>query len=135
MTAQRNAAATTPSVTGSEPDDGRTPLLPRPDRTTAGLRAALARLAPQQLPEMERQMDEALSLAARTGTLAPLTRFLDGWAVTVEIIRFPRAAARLREAEHTARSVRQDDPAWRTAMDEIRDLQTKARKALAADGA
>jgi hypothetical protein len=77
-------------------------------------------------------MEEALSLAARTGSLAPLTQLLETWAVTVEIARTPATAARLREAQHTARSVRQDDPAWRTAMDEIRDLHTAAREALAA---
>ncbi|MFD3512028.1 DUF6247 family protein [Streptomyces sp. NPDC058657] len=135
MTAPRHAAtATAPSVT--EPAAGKisgpvsAPLLPRPDRSTAGLRAAVVRLVPRQLPEMERQMEEALSLAARTGSLAPLTRFLETWAVTVEIARIPSAAARLREAEQTARSVRQNDPAWRTAMDTIGSLQSAARAAL-----
>ena len=106
------------------------PLLPRPERSTAGLRKAVARLTPHHLPEMERQMDEALSLAARTGSLAPLTQFLEAWAVAVEIARIPSAANRLREAEYIVRSVRQDDPAWRTAMDEIGRLNTAARKAL-----
>ncbi|MGW7416400.1 DUF6247 family protein [Streptomyces sp. NPDC054863] len=132
MTAQRNAAATTPAAPGSEPADGRTPLAPRPDRTTAGLRSALVRLAPHQLPDMERQMEEALNLAARSGTLAPLTQFLDSWAVTVEIIRVPETAARLREAEYTVRTAPGDAPSWRTAMNEIRDLRAAAWNALAA---
>ncbi|MFI0981252.1 DUF6247 family protein [Streptomyces sp. NPDC021093] len=130
--AQRNAAATTPTAPGSEPTDGRTPLVPRPDRTTAGLRSALSRLAPHQLPDMERQMEEALNLAARSGTLAPLTQFLDSWAVTVEITRVPETAARLREAEYTVRTAPGDAPAWRTAMNEIRDLRAAAWDAIAA---
>lgn len=106
------------------------PLLPRPDRSTAGLRAAVARLTPHQLPEMERQMEEALSLAARTGSLAPLTQFLERWAVTVEIARIPSTAARLREAEYTVRSANQAGSAWREAMEEISAIRREAWAAL-----
>lgn len=124
MTAQRH-----PSV--STPVDATAPLLARPDRTTASLRAAVARLVPQQLPEMERQLEEALSQAARTGGLAPLTSFLDSWAVTVEIARTPATAARLREAEYAVRAAGPGSAEWRTAMDEIRAVQEGAREALA----
>ncbi|MFI5807185.1 hypothetical protein [Streptomyces sp. NPDC051561] len=119
MTAQRH------------PSPASQPLLPRPDRTTAALRSAVARLMPAKLPEMEHQTEEALSLAARTGTLAPLTSFLESWAVTVEIARIPAAAEQLRAAEYKVRAVRPDDPAWRTAMDEIGQLHATARDALA----
>ncbi|MFF0740894.1 hypothetical protein ACFYVL_10875 [Streptomyces sp. NPDC004111] len=133
MTADRpaaRAAATAEQTTGERPGSAAVPLLPRPDRSTAGLRGAVALLTPHQLPELERQMEESLSLSARTGSLAPLTQFLDAWAVTVEIARIPSAASRLREAEYTARAVRPDDPAWRTAMQEIQDLHDAARESL-----
>ncbi|MFD9138350.1 DUF6247 family protein [Streptomyces bottropensis] len=102
----------------------------RPERTPGALRAALERVAPHRLGEMERQKDEAITLAARTGSLGPITRFLETWAVTVEIARIPATAARLRTAEHAARTVGHDDPAWREAMDEIRDLHAEALESL-----
>ncbi|MFJ6697259.1 DUF6247 family protein [Streptomyces sp. NPDC091272] len=125
MTAQRHPSATT--------DEGPTAsLLPRPDRTTAALRTAVARLVPAQLPEMERRLEEALSLAARTGSLAPLTAFLESWAVTVEIARAPATALRLREAEYTARAADPGSAQWRSAMDEIGAVRQEARAALSA---
>lgn len=69
------------------------PTAPRPERTPAALRVALAQVAPHRLGEMERQKDEAVALAAQT-------------------------AAR-------------EEPAWRAAMDEIRELHVAAGKALA----
>lgn len=107
------------------------PHVPRPDRTPAALRVALAQVAPHRLPEMEQQKDEAIALAARTRSLGPITQFLETWAVAVEIARTPAYAARLRAAVYTARSVDRDDPAWREAMDEIHALQIWARESLA----
>ncbi|QFQ98200.1 hypothetical protein F9278_20565 [Streptomyces phaeolivaceus] len=107
------------------------PVAPRPERTPPALRAALERVAPHRLPEMERQKDEAITLAARTDSLGPITRFLETWAVAIEIARIPATATRLRAAEHTARTVDHDDPAWREAMDEIHTLHTTARASLA----
>ncbi|MEU0738319.1 hypothetical protein [Streptomyces sp. NPDC006134] len=107
------------------------PLIPRPERTPAALRVALAQVAPHRLAEMERQKDEAIALAARTGSLGPITQFLETWAVAIEIARTPVTAARLRAAEYTAQSVERSDPAWRAAMDEIHALHAWARKSLA----
>ncbi|CAM5594409.1 hypothetical protein GCM10010329_48980 [Streptomyces spiroverticillatus] len=123
MTAQRTPSPRTQPATDT--------LLPRPDRTTAALRAAVARLAPARLPEMERQMEEALSLAARTGSLSPLTAFLESWAVAMEIARVPSSADRLREAEYAARSAAPGSPEWRSAMEAIGAVQGEARRALA----
>ncbi|BBC34105.1 hypothetical protein SGFS_053990 [Streptomyces graminofaciens] len=106
------------------------PLTPRPERTPAALRMALAQVAPHRLAEMERQKDEAITLAARARSLGPITQFLETWAVAIEIARIPCSAARLRAAEYTARTVDHDHPAWRGAMDEIRDLHTTARESL-----
>jgi hypothetical protein len=113
-----------------EPDG---PLIPRPERTPAALRVALAQVAPHRLPEMERQKDEAIALAARTGSLGPITQFLESWALAIEIARIPSTAARLRTAEYTAQSVDREQPAWRAAMDEIHALHTWALESLARD--
>ncbi|KPI22107.1 hypothetical protein OK074_7221 [Actinobacteria bacterium OK074] len=115
----------------AQPVESGGPLVPRPERTPAALRVALARVAPHRLPEMERQKDEAIALAAQTGSLGPITQFLETWAVAIEIARVPATAARLRAAEYTAQSVERDDPAWRPAMDEIHALHRSARESLA----
>ncbi|MFD7880220.1 hypothetical protein ACFV5G_40170 [Streptomyces sp. NPDC059766] len=109
------------------------PVVPRPERTPVALRVALAQVAPHRLPAMERQKDEAIALAARTGSLGPITQFLETWAVAIEIARTPSTVARLRAAEYTAQSVDRDDPAWRDAMDEIHTLHVWARESLARD--
>ena len=106
------------------------PLVPRPERTPAALRVALAQVAPHRLAEMERQKDEAIALASRTGSLGPITQFLQTWAVVVEIARDPAAAARLRAAEYTAQTLHSGDTAWRAAMDEIHTLHTTAQESL-----
>ncbi|MFJ4832390.1 hypothetical protein ACIP79_21180 [Streptomyces sp. NPDC088747] len=106
------------------------PLIRRPERTPGALRVALAQVAPHRLAEMERQKDEAITLAARTGSLGPITQFLETWAVTIEIARIPSAAARLRAAEYTAQTLGPEDPAWRGAMDEIRTLHSSAQESL-----
>ncbi|WP_274559723.1 hypothetical protein [Streptomyces spiramyceticus] len=106
------------------------PLIPRPQRTPAALRVALAQVAPHRLAEMEREKDEVIALAAQTESLGPITQFLETWAITVEIARFPVSAARLRTAEYTAQVLDKNDPAWREAMAEIRAVYASARKSL-----
>lgn len=105
-------------------------LIPRPERTPAALRAALAQVAPHSLAKMERQQDEAVTMAARTGSVGPITQFLETWAVIIEIARIPAAAAQLRTAEYTAQAIDRDESAWRDAMDEIRHLYSTARESV-----
>ncbi|MCD0486088.1 DUF6247 family protein [Streptacidiphilus sp. ASG 303] len=109
------------------------PLIGRPERTPAALRVALARVAPHRLAEMERQKDEVIALAARTGRLDPITQFLEAWAVVVEIARFPGAAARLHAAEQAVQRLDRGDPAWSRAVADIRSLQEAARRAVAGE--
>ncbi len=89
------------------------PLVPWPQRTPTALRVALAQVAPHRSAEMEREEDEVIALAAQTGSLGPITQFLETWAITVEIARFPAGAARLRTAEYTAQILDKDDPGGR----------------------
>ncbi|WP_327369218.1 hypothetical protein [Streptomyces sp. NBC_01217] len=87
-------------------------------------------MAPHQLGELERQKDEVIALAARTGSLGPILQFLESWAVTVEIARFPSLAARLHSAEYTIRPLDKDAPSWRKAMDVAHGLYASARESL-----
>ncbi|MFD9633930.1 hypothetical protein [Streptomyces violascens] len=107
------------------------PLIPRPERSPAALRVALAQVAPHRLAEMEQQKDEAIALAAHTDSLGPIVQFLESWAIVIEIARFPAAAARLHSAEYAAHVLDRDDPAWRAAMEEIRVAHHTARESAA----
>ncbi|WP_455360721.1 DUF6247 family protein [Streptomyces sp. SYSU K21746] len=111
--------------------DPSVPIIGRPDRNPAALRVALAQVAPHRLAEMEQQKDDAIALAARTGTLGPILQFLETWAVVVEIARHPAAATRLRAAEYAAQVLDKSDPAWRDAMNEIHSVFAGAQRAVA----
>ncbi|MFG2251288.1 hypothetical protein [Streptomyces mirabilis] len=106
------------------------PGITRPERTPAALRCALAQVAPHRLAEMERDKDEAIALAAATDRLGPIVQFFETWAVAVEIARNPALAARLRAAEHAARTTDRNAPVWRAAMDEIHAVHAVARQSL-----
>ncbi|MFE4332203.1 hypothetical protein ACFRQM_23110 [Streptomyces sp. NPDC056831] len=110
--------------------DPSEPLIPRPQRTPAALRVAIAQVAPHRLGELEQQKDEAIALAAQTGSLGPILQFLESWAVTVEIARFPSLAARLHSAEYTVQTLDKGDPSWRKAMDVVHGLHASARESL-----
>ncbi|MFE3182589.1 hypothetical protein ACFXKR_17230 [Streptomyces violascens] len=107
------------------------PLIPRPERSPAALRVALAQVAPHRLAEMEQQKDEAIALAARTDSLGPIVQFPESRAIVIEIARFPAAAARLHSAEYAAQVLDRDDPAWQEAVAEIRAVYGTARESLA----
>ncbi|TVL89128.1 hypothetical protein [Streptomyces sp. SAJ15] len=113
----------------AEPPTGD--LIPRPERTPEALRTALARIAPHRLAEMERQKNEAFSLAAEHNALGPIHQWLSIWAAEVEVERRPDLSGRRRNAEHAVHTLDKDDPAWRAAMDELRAVLDEARDASA----
>ncbi|MFG2822251.1 hypothetical protein ACGFX4_22820 [Kitasatospora sp. NPDC048365] len=67
-------------------------LVPRPPRTPAALKAALAVVAPNLLPRMQADLETAFDRAAELDSLTPVRAFLVHWATTVEIERFPGTA-------------------------------------------
>ncbi|MFI8515718.1 hypothetical protein ACIGHB_31785 [Streptomyces sp. NPDC085460] len=77
-------------------------LIPRPERTPAALRAALAVVAPERLPEMDASQRAAVTEAIEQSGIAPLRMFLTEWAAVIEIERFPDTARALRRAEYLA---------------------------------
>ncbi|MCI0687264.1 MAG: hypothetical protein L0Y54_08515 [Sporichthyaceae bacterium] len=78
------------------------PLIPLPALTPAGLRTAIAQIAPAQLPAFVSHLDQAVEQAAAQSTIAPLLAFLQYWGEFVAIHRYPTRASRLRSLESAA---------------------------------
>lgn len=101
--------------------------LPRPERSPDALRLALARLAPHRLTEMERQKNEAVRLAAESGSPDPIHGWLTIRAAEVEVERRPDLLARRRKAEQALQVLDRNDPAWQAARQELLAVLTEAR--------
>ena len=102
-------------------------LLPRPERTPDAVRVALARIAPHRLDEMEKHKEEALAAAIRTSRIGHLQHWLTHWASQVEIERRPDLSARRSHALATIHgTTSKDDPAFRSAMDDLRAVEAMA---------
>ncbi|WP_110946144.1 hypothetical protein [Streptomyces avicenniae] len=84
----------------AQPEHHTEALIPRPERTITALKAALAVVAPDRLPEMQTEQAEAITRAIDSDTLDPLRGFLLRWTVVVEIERHPETATKLRRAEY-----------------------------------
>ncbi|MGW7283593.1 hypothetical protein ACWGIV_36135 [Streptomyces sp. NPDC054844] len=105
-------------------------LLPRPERTPDAVRVALARIAPHRLDETEKHKEEALAAAIRTSRIGHLQHWLTHWAAQVEIERRPDLSTRRSRALATIHSTTsKDDPAFRSAMDELRAVEDMAKQA------
>lgn len=114
----------------TQPDHG-TELVPRPERTPDAVRVALARVAPHRLGEMEKHKEEALATAIRTSRIGHLQHWLTHWAAQVEIERRPNLSARRNRALTTIHDTTdKDDPAFRSAMDELRAVEEMATQAV-----
>jgi hypothetical protein len=99
------------------------PLIPMPELTPEALRAAVARIAPSQIPALTQHLFEATTNAQQTQNLAPLRAFVHSWAVFIAIERHPERAARLHELEAIVDGAEQDPTA---AIDEIRRIREAA---------
>ncbi|MFC8709147.1 DUF6247 family protein [Streptomyces sp. NPDC057197] len=78
------------------------PLIPRPERTPAALRAACAVVAPQLLALYDQAKEQALAEAVEHGSLTPVHAYLSHWAALLEIERHPETAKRYHRAEYLA---------------------------------
>ncbi|MEZ0067928.1 hypothetical protein ABIA32_003944 [Streptacidiphilus sp. MAP12-20] len=79
---ERSGAVSQPVHDGSE-------LIPRPEKTPAALKAALAVVAADRLPEMLEGQTRAMAEAIKSGGISPLQAFIAHWAAVVEIERRP----------------------------------------------
>ncbi|MFB8175248.1 hypothetical protein ACFC8N_04120 [Streptomyces sp. NPDC055966] len=114
----------------TQPDHGHE-LIPRPERTPAAVRIALARIAPHRLGEMEQHKEQALGAALQDGKIGHLQYWLTYWQAQVEIERRPDLRSRYQAAlvsVHNTES--KDDPAFHAAMAELRAVETEARQAV-----
>ncbi|NBM21062.1 DUF6247 family protein [Streptomyces sp. GC420] len=107
----------------AQPDGPYGPLIPMPELTPDGLRAAVARIAPSRVAALTQHLFEATTNAQQTQSLAPLRAFVHSWAVFVAVERYPDRAARLRELERVVDEGEQD-PA--DAIAEIRRIRDAA---------
>jgi hypothetical protein len=86
----------------SQPVHDGTELIPRPEKTPGALKAALAVVAPDQLPEMVDGQTKAMAEAITTGGIAPIQVFVSHWAAVVEIERHPETARAYHRANYLA---------------------------------
>ncbi|ROR42502.1 DUF6247 family protein [Kitasatospora cineracea] len=77
-------------------------LIPRPSKSPAALKAALAVVAPNLLPKMQDNLEKAFNRAAELDSLTPVHAFLVHWATIVEIERFPETARTYRRSLYLA---------------------------------
>ncbi|WP_435969509.1 DUF6247 family protein [Streptomyces sp. Qhu_M48] len=106
-------------------------LVPRPERTPAALRAALAVVAPERLSEMDASQREAVTEAIEQSSITPLRMFLVQWAAIIEIERFPDTARALRRAEYLAQ-VSEDPEESRRYVRTAGDIIRAAHEAVGA---
>ncbi|GAA0328107.1 hypothetical protein QZH56_24965 [Streptomyces olivoreticuli] len=104
--------------------------IPRPALTYPALRAALARVAPDRLPEFHADRDTVFTMATETGAFGPIRGFQLKWATAIEIERRPDLAARMRRAWQRIQTLDRDQPLWRAAMDEALAVHNEARAAV-----
>ncbi|GGO98198.1 hypothetical protein [Wenjunlia tyrosinilytica] len=81
------------------PAEPQGPLITRPPQTIHALRRAVAHITPASLPAFNSGLVEAAEEADERGSIGPIRRFVQQWAVHVEIERHPQQAARLHELE------------------------------------
>ncbi|MFI9159585.1 hypothetical protein ACIGXI_10565 [Kitasatospora aureofaciens] len=86
----------------SQPVHDGVELIPRPEQSPAALKAALAVVAADRLPEMIDGQTRAMAEAITTGSVQPIRAFVAHWATVVEIERHPATAQVYHRANYLA---------------------------------
>ncbi|MDH6704710.1 hypothetical protein P3T27_001413 [Kitasatospora sp. MAA19] len=86
----------------SQPVSDGAELIPRPDKSPAALKAALAVVASDRLPEMVEGQTRAMAAAIEAGSINPIRTFVAHWAAMVEIERVPTTARAYHRANYLA---------------------------------
>ncbi|MFD7904094.1 hypothetical protein ACFV4G_17820 [Kitasatospora sp. NPDC059747] len=86
----------------SQPAPNGGEVIPRPEKTPAALKAALAVVAADRLQEMVEGQSRAMAEAIDSGSVQPLRNFVDHWAAVVEIERFPGTSQAYHRANYLA---------------------------------
>ncbi|WP_329611626.1 hypothetical protein [Kitasatospora herbaricolor] len=77
-------------------------LIPRPEQSPTALKAALAVVASDRLPEMIDGQTRAMAEAITAGSVQPIRAFVAHWAAVVEIERHPETARTFHRANYLA---------------------------------
>ncbi|MFE6747143.1 hypothetical protein ACFVGM_14905 [Kitasatospora purpeofusca] len=77
-------------------------LIPRPKQNPAALKAALAVVAADRLPEMADGQTKAMAEAIEAASVQPLRSFVAHWAAVVEIERHPATAQAYHRSNYLA---------------------------------
>ncbi|MER8100833.1 hypothetical protein [Kitasatospora sp. NPDC094016] len=86
----------------SQPVSNGAELIPRPEKTPAAIKAALAVVAADRLPEMVEGRTRAMAAAIEAGSVNPIRAFVAHWAAVVEIERVPATALAYHRANYLA---------------------------------
>ncbi|MGW2373653.1 MULTISPECIES: hypothetical protein [Kitasatospora] len=86
----------------SQPVSDGAELIPRPEKSPTALKAALAVVASDRLPETVAGQTRAMAAAIEAGSIDPLRSFVAHWAAVVEIERVPATARAYHRANHLA---------------------------------
>ncbi|MEU3354189.1 hypothetical protein [Streptomyces sp. NPDC037389] len=105
--------------------------IPLPPLTPEGLRAAITRLVPSRLEELNEHLVKAATQAQELDSTLPLRSFTEFWGMVVAIERDPVRAARFHQLEAIVDSGL-DPEATRAAISEIGALVDAARAEVAA---
>ncbi|GCD36441.1 hypothetical protein OEIGOIKO_04204 [Streptomyces chrestomyceticus JCM 4735] len=79
---------------------------------------------------MSAQPDEQCTRAAEAGSSERIKGFRLKWATAVELKRRRDLDQRMEAAQRLVHTLHRDDPQWRAAMDEVRDVYNEARRAV-----
>jgi hypothetical protein len=93
-------------------------LVPRPEKTPAAIRAAIARIDPGELARFEKDWQGAIAKARDEYSILPIRHLVERWHMWVAVHRWPELAARLRECERIV-AESEDRAARRAAGAEI----------------
>ncbi|MFD7589130.1 hypothetical protein ACFV84_27280 [Kitasatospora sp. NPDC059811] len=86
----------------SQPVSNGAELIPQPEKTPAAIKAALAVVAADRLPEMVEGQTRAMAAAIEAGSVNPIRAFVAHWAAVVEIERVPATALAYHRANYLA---------------------------------
>ncbi|GAA2154713.1 hypothetical protein GCM10009760_53870 [Kitasatospora kazusensis] len=86
----------------SQPAHDGVEFIPRPEQSPAALKAALAVVAADRLPEMIDGQTRAMAEAITTGSIQPIRAFVAHWATVLEIERQPAIAQAYHRANYLA---------------------------------
>ncbi|MEY9946040.1 hypothetical protein [Kitasatospora sp. GAS1066B] len=86
----------------SLPVDDGVELFPRPEKNPAALKAAIAVVAADRLPELVDGQTRAMAEAIKEGSVNPIRAFVAHWATVVEIERHSQTAKVYHRANYLA---------------------------------